>query len=92
MRAWWVTVGAALRKPLAAGAGLAAAVSLGEFGATSLLSRSGSETLPVVIERMLARTGGAFRAQGHALAVVLAAATMLIVVLIDRWRDDRVGR
>ena len=91
-RAWWVTVGAALRKPLAAGAGLAAAVSLGEFGATSLLSRSGSETLPVVIERMLARTGGSFRAQGHALAVVLAAATMLIVVLIDRWRDDRVGR
>ena len=92
VRAWWVTVGAALRKPLAAGAGLAAAVSLGEFGATSLLSRSGSETLPVVIERMLARTGGSFRAQGHALAVVLAAVTILVVMLVDRWRDDPVRR
>ena len=92
VRAWWVTVGAALRRPLATGAGLAAAVSLGEFGATSLLSRSGSETLPVVIERMLARTGGSFRAQGHALAVVLAAATMLIVVVVDRWGDDPMRR
>ncbi len=92
VRAWWVTVGAALRRPLATGAGLAAAVSLGEFGATSLLSRSGSETLPVVIERMLARTGGSFRAQGHALAVVLAAVTILVVVLVDRWRDDPVRR
>ncbi|MGA1521122.1 MAG: ABC transporter permease [Ilumatobacteraceae bacterium] len=92
VRAWWVTVGAALRRPLATGAGLAAAVSLGEFGATSLLSRSGSETLPVVIERMLARTGGSFRAQGHALAVVLAVVTILVVVLVDRWRDDPVRR
>ena len=47
--------------PLLSGAGFAAAISLGEFGATSMLSRSGGETLPIVIERLLLRTGGNFR-------------------------------
>ena len=46
-----------LRRPLVAAAGLAAAISLGEFGATSFLSRSGSETMPIAIERLLGRTG-----------------------------------
>ena len=78
----------ALRRPLVAGAGLAAAVSLGEFGASSVLSRSGGETLPVVIERLLARTGGDFQARGHALAVVLAATTVALVALVDRGSGD----
>ena len=82
----------ALRRPLTAGAGLAAAVSLGEFGASSVLSRSGGETLPVVIERLLARTGGDFQARGHALAVVLAAVTVALVATVDRGAgDDRVS-
>ena len=46
-----------LRRPLVVAAGLAAAISLGEFGATSFLSRSGSETMPIAIERLLGRTG-----------------------------------
>ena len=78
----------ALRRPLAAGAGLAAAVSLGEFGASSVLSRSGGETLPVVIGRLLARTGGDFQARGHALAVVLAATTVALVAAVDRGSGD----
>jgi thiamine transport system permease protein len=77
----------ALRRPLVAGAGLAAAVSLGEFGASSVLSRTGGETLPVVIERLLARTGGDFQARGHALAVVLALLTIALVALVDIGAD-----
>ena len=69
---------------LATGAGLASAISLGEFGATSLLSRTGSETLPIVIDRLLARTGGDFRARAHALSVLLTAAVMASTIGIER--------
>lgn len=91
MRAVMTGLLPALRRPMAAGAGLAAAVSLGEFGASSVLSRTGGETLPVVIERLLARTGGDFQARGHALAVVLAAVTVAIVTAVDRSAGDAVG-
>jgi thiamine transport system permease protein len=62
---------------------LAAAISLGEFGATSFLSRSGQETLPLAIDRLLGRTGGVFQAQAFALSAILAAATVLVVLLVD---------
>ena len=62
---------------------MAAAISLGEFGATSFLSRSGRETMPIAIERLLGRTGTVLQAQGYALAVILAAATIAIVLAVD---------
>jgi len=83
IRAWASTTLPFLRQPLATGAGLAAAISLGEFGATSFLSRSGSDTLPIAIERLLGRTGRLFQAQAFALSAILAAATMVIVMLVD---------
>ncbi|HEY5664227.1 MAG TPA: iron ABC transporter permease [Ilumatobacter sp.] len=83
IRAWAATTLPFLRRPIAAGAGLAAAISLGEFGATSFLSRSGSETLPIAIERLLARTGRLFQAQAFALSAILAAATVAIVIAVD---------
>ena len=52
-RAWREVVVPHLWRPLAVGAALAAAISLGEFGATSFLSRSGGETLPIAIEQLL---------------------------------------
>ncbi len=86
-RAWATTTLPALRRPLAVGAGLAAAVSLGEFGATSFLSRSGTETLPIAIDRLLGRTGRLFQAQAFALASILAAVTVVLVVAIDVGGD-----
>ena len=74
----------ALIPALTTGAGMAMAISLGEFGATSLLSRSGAETLPIVIDRLLSRTGGDFRARGHALAVILTAAVMAATLGVER--------
>jgi thiamine transport system permease protein len=87
IRAWAATTLPALRRPLATGAGLAAAVSLGEFGATSFLSRSGNETLPIAIDRLLGRTGRLFQAQAFALASILAAVTIVLVVAIDAGGD-----
>lgn len=84
VRAWAHTTLPALRAPLVTAAGLAAAISLGEFGATSFLSRTGGETLPIAIERLLGRTGTVFQAQAFALSAILAAATIAIVIAVDR--------
>jgi thiamine transport system permease protein len=93
-RAWREVTLPRLWRPLVAGGGLAAAISLGEFGATSFLSRSGRETMPIAIERLLGRAGTVLQAQGYALAVILAAATIAIVLAIDVTGDiagDRGG-
>ncbi len=86
-RAWWEVTVPFLRRPLVAAAGLAAAISLGEFGATSFLSRSGSETMPIAIQRLLGRAGGLLQAQGYAMATILAAVTIVFVVLLELAGD-----
>jgi thiamine transport system permease protein len=88
VRAWTTTTLPLLRRALANGAGLAAAISLGEFGASSFLSRSGRDTLPIAIERLLGRTGSVFQAQAFALSTILAVATIAIVLLVDVGGDD----
>ncbi len=82
-RAWSTTVVPYLWRPLVAGGAVAAAISLGEFGATSLLSRSGGETLPIAIEQLLGRTGSILQAQGFVLATILAAATVALVLAVE---------
>lgn len=86
-RAWREVVVPHLWRPLAVGAALAAAISLGEFGATSFLSRSGGETLPIAIEQLLGRTGSLLQTKGYALSVVLAAVTIALVMAVDRTGD-----
>ena len=88
-RAWREVTWAHLRRPAVAAAGLAAAISLGEFGATSFLSRSGTPTMPVAIDGLLGRTGALLQAQGYALATILAATTVLVVVVLDVTGDRR---
>jgi thiamine transport system permease protein len=76
-------------RALAVGAGFAALVSLGEFGATSFVVRPASITVPALIYRLLGRPGSASFATAMALAVVLAALTTVLVLLIDRLRGRR---
>jgi thiamine transport system permease protein len=83
LRAWWEIVGPHLRRPIVISTGLAAAISLGEFGASSFLSRTGRPTMPIAIENLLGRSGALLQAQGYALAVILAAATIAIVMTLD---------
>jgi thiamine transport system permease protein len=81
IRAWWQVDARALRRPLLAGAGFSAAISLGEFGATTILSRSGSETLPIAIGRLLGRAGGLPRAQAFAMATILLLLSTAVVMI-----------
>ena len=78
-------------RALAVGAGFAAVVSLGEFGATSFVVRPASTTVPALIFRYLGRPGSSNFATAMALAVVLAAMTAIIVLLIDRVRGAETG-
>lgn len=83
-RAVWEIEGRALRRPLISVAGIAATISLGEFGATTVLSRAGNETLPLAIARLLGRTGDLPRMQAAALSAILAALCATIIVVSDR--------
>lgn len=88
LRAWATVVLPHARRPLATAAALTAAISLGEFGASSFLSRSGGETMPVAIAGLLGRPGALPQAQGYALATLLAAATIAIVIVLSLLADE----
>lgn len=90
-RAWWTVDGRALARALGVGAGFAAAVSLGEFGATAFLYRAGSPTLPVAVVRLLSRPGEANAGTATAAATLLMLVTALAVLLTDRWRPSVTG-
>ncbi|MCU1504181.1 MAG: putative thiamine transporter permease protein, partial [Ilumatobacteraceae bacterium] len=88
-RAWLAIDVRSTLRPLVAGAAFAAAISLGEFGATTFLTRTGGETLPIVVSRLFGRPGELTRAQGFAVATVLLVVTGVILALVDtRVRGD----
>lgn len=70
-------------RPIIAGAGFALAISLGEFGATTFLTRQGRATLPIAIEQLLNRPGALLHAQGYVLATVLATLTFAVVAVVE---------
>ncbi len=86
LRAWfavnWPLVG---RATLAAGT-FAFTVSLGEFGATSILARPENPTLPLAIYRFLSQPGGLNYGQAMAMASLLMLVTTLAILLIERMR------
>ena len=75
-----------LLRGLGLAAGFAMATSLGEFGATTFLTRLDRPTLPVVIFRLIGRPGEATFGAALAASVVLATLTALVVLLAERLR------
>jgi thiamine transport system permease protein len=69
------------------GAGFAFAVSLGEFGATTFLYRSGTPTLPVKIQQLLGQPGAVNVGQAYALAAILMVVTAVVMLVVDRFRS-----
>ena len=94
LRRWGLVHWPMLRPATAVAAGLALAFSLGEFGASWVLVRStGSVTLAVLVDAWLARPGfdPLTRPAAMSVAVVLAVVAAGTMLLVERWRDDRVG-
>ena len=73
-------------RALAAAAGFAFAVSLGEFGATVFLARPERPTVPVAIFRALGRPGASNFGQAMALSTLLMVMTVAVLLVVDRLR------
>ncbi len=64
-------------------------ISLGEFGATLLLTRPDYPTIPVAIARFLSQAGGLNYGQAMAMSTILMALTILGILLIETKGDNR---
>jgi thiamine transport system permease protein len=82
--------------PLAARSILVAAafaftISLGEFGATSLIARPEYPTIPIAIYRLFSRPGDIYYGQALALSTILMLVAAAGMLLIDRFRIGDIG-
>jgi thiamine transport system permease protein len=91
IRVWatvdWPIVG---RATLSAGV-FAFTISLGEFGATSLVVRPEYPTMPIAIARFLSQPGGMNYGQAMAMATILMVVCGLGILLIERMRLPGAG-
>jgi thiamine transport system permease protein len=72
-------------------AGFCAAVSLGEFGATLFIARPDWPTVPIAIDRFLAKPGQIYVDQALAMSVILMLLTAAVVFAIERVRIRDLG-
>jgi thiamine transport system permease protein len=75
-------------RAIASAAAFAFAISLGEFGATSIIVRPEFPTMPVAIYRFLSQPGGLNYGQAMAMATLLMLLCILSVAFIDRIRAE----
>jgi thiamine transport system permease protein len=87
LRVWWTIDRPLLSPALRGAASIAAVIGLGELGASSVLSRPESTTLPVAIARLSGRPGSSLIGQANALAVVLFVLTVGLTLLSLRSGD-----
>jgi thiamine transport system permease protein len=80
-----------LRRATLAAAIFAFTISLGEFGATLLISRPEYPTIPVAIERFLSQPGGLNYGQAMAMASILMILTAAGILLIEKFRLPNSG-
>lgn len=72
-----------LKKPLLAAMAFSFTISLGEFGAASLLSRPEYPTLPTAIYRYISQPGAANYGQSMAMATILLTLCAIGILLIE---------
>jgi len=80
-----------LARPILVGAVFAFAISMGEFGATSLIKRPEWPTMPVIIFEFLARPGISNYGRALAMSVILMGVTAVGFMIIERFRVDDMG-
>jgi thiamine transport system permease protein len=80
-----------LRRAALAAATFAFTISLGEFGATLLISRPEYPTIPVAIQRFLSQPGGLNYGQAMAMATILMLLTIASILLIEKFRLPNSG-
>ena len=79
-----------ISRAILASATFALTVSLGEFGATSLLARPEYPTIPTAIYRFLSQPGGMNYGQAMAMATILMFLTTFGILIIERVNINEV--
>lgn len=90
-RVWQSVDWPIVSRAVLASATFAFTISLGEFGAASLLVRPDYPTLPVAIARFLSLPGGLNYGQAMAMSTILMSVTLLGILLIERVRLPGAG-
>jgi thiamine transport system permease protein len=85
-RAWRTVDWPIIWRASLAAATFAFTISLGEFGATALLTRPEYPTIPIAIYRFLSQPGGLNYGQAMAMATVLMVLATVGILLIERLR------
>jgi thiamine transport system permease protein len=90
-RVWQTVDFPILSRATLSAATFAFTVSLGEFGATLLLTRPEYPTIPIAIQRFLSQPGGLNFGQAMAMATLLMLLTTLSILFIERTRLSTSG-
>ncbi|MBI3172234.1 MAG: iron ABC transporter permease [Chloroflexi bacterium] len=90
-RVWQTVDWPILSRAILSAATFAFTVSLGEFGAATLLARPDFPTLPVAIARFLAQPGGLNYGQAMAMSTILMGITLLGILSIEKLRLPGAG-
>jgi thiamine transport system permease protein len=85
-RVWWEVDAPNLRGAFLVSAAFAFTISLGEFGATLLISRPDAPTMPVVIYRALGQPGVVNYGQALAMSTLLMVVCAAALALIEHFR------
>jgi len=80
-----------LWRAIVVGAVFAFAISMGEFGATLLISRAEWGTIPVVVFRLLGQPGSLHYGQAMAMSTILMLVTSAGFLLLERLRFRDLG-
>jgi thiamine transport system permease protein len=90
-RVWRTVDWPILQRATLTAATFAFTISLGEFGATVLLSRPDYPTIPIAIYRFLSQPGGLNYGQAMAMATLLMVLTTAGILLIEKLRLPGAG-
>lgn len=90
-RAWWEVDVPLLARAVLVCAAFAFTISLGEFGATLLISRPDVPTMPVVIYRALGQPGLVNYGQALAMSTILMLTSAVGLIAIERFRFQDIG-
>ncbi len=91
LRTWFTVDWPIVSRATLAAAIFAFTVSLGEFGATALVSRPEYPTLPIAIYRFLSQPGGLNYGQAMDMATILMVVCGAGILLIERFRLPGAG-
>jgi thiamine transport system permease protein len=91
VHAWFAVDWPIVRRATLTGAVFAFTVSLGEFGATALVSRPEYPTLPMAIYRFISQPGGMNYGQAMAMATILMLVCGVGIITIEKLRLPGAG-